>query len=207
MRRIPYFLIFLLLVSFSAFSQSQANNWYFGDGAGLNFSTATPTVLTDGQLDTLEGCATISDDNGNLLFYTDGITVYGADHTIIQNGTNLYGNPSSTQSAIIIPQPNTTGIYYIFTVDTRVQQEDINQGLNYSIVDFNTDPDGVVTTKNSKLLNYSSEKLSAVIKSCVTNSVWMVTLSTSNANPGIINTIYAYELNDSGLQTTPVNLV
>ena len=204
MRRIPYFLIFLLLVSFSAFSQSQANNWYFGDGAGLNFSTATPTVLTDGQLDTLEGCATISDDNGNLLFYTDGITVYGADHTIIQNGTNLYGNPSSTQSAIIIPQPNTTGIYYIFTVDTRVQQEDINQGLNYSIVDFNTDPDGVVTTKNSKLLNYSSEKLSAVIKSCVTNSVWMVTLSTSNANPGIINTIYAYELNDSGLQTTPV---
>ncbi|RXG16126.1 gliding motility-associated-like protein [Leeuwenhoekiella aestuarii] len=204
MRSIPFFLFFFLSVSINAFSQSQANNWYFGNGAGLNFSTATPTVLTDGQLNTLEGCATISDDDGNLLFYTDGITVYAADHSIMQNGTNLFGNPSSTQSAIIIPQPNTPGIYYIFTVDTRTQPDEVSEGLNYSIVDFNSNPDGVVTTKNNKLLNFSSEKLSAVIKSCVTNSVWMVTFSSASGNENLLNTIYAYELSNTGLNTTPV---
>ena len=195
-------LFFLSLAETSA--QSQANNWYFGNGAGLNFNNSTPQVLTDGQLNTLEGCATISDDSGVLLFYTDGQTVYTANHAVMNNGNGLYGNASSTQSAIIIPQPNTPGVYYIFTVDTRLRDTDVDDGLNYSIVNFNANPQGEVTVKNKKLLNFSSEKLSAVIKSCVTNSVWMVTFSSSSGNEAFMNTIYAYELNDSGIQTSPV---
>ncbi|MDP5043695.1 MAG: hypothetical protein NWQ06_01800, partial [Leeuwenhoekiella sp.] len=201
-QNVLYILFLLSVVQLNA--QSQANNWYFGKGAGLNFNNSTPQVLTDGQLDTLEGCATISDDNGSLLFYTDGQTVYTANHTVMINGTGLFGNASSTQSAIIIPQPNTPGIYYIFTIDTRLRETDKDDGLNYSIVNFNSNPQGEVTVKNRKLLNFASEKLSAVIKSCVTNSVWMVAFSSSNGNEEVISTLYAYELNDSGIQLTPV---
>ena len=193
-----------LLGMLNVCAQGQANNWYFGYGAGLNFSTGSPRALTDGSLYTLEGCATISDDDGNLLFYTDGITVYGANHSILTNGTGLFGNPSSTQSAIIIPQPDTPGIYYIFTVDTTTRQGETNEGVNYSIVDFTSDPAGVVREKNTPLLNYAAEKLSAVIKSCTDNSVWLVTLSSASGNQNFINTVYAFQLSSSGLDTTPV---
>ena len=193
-----------LLGMLNVCAQGQANNWYFGYGAGLNFSTGSPRALTDGSLYTLEGCATISDDDGNLLFYTDGITVYGADHSILTNGTGLFGNPSSTQSAIIIPQPDTPGIYYIFTVDTTTRQGETNEGVNYSIVDFTSDPGGVVREKNTPLLNYAAEKLSAVIKSCTDNSVWLVTLSSTSGNQNFINTVYAFQLSSGGLDTTPV---
>jgi hypothetical protein len=64
--------------------------------AGLNFSTCTPTVLSDGQVNTEEGVATISDANGSLLFYTDGIKVWNKLHQVMANGTGLMGHPSST---------------------------------------------------------------------------------------------------------------
>ena len=70
-------LLFLLNLLFTIvlFGQNQANNWYFGQNAGINFSNGIPVALDDGVLNTPEGCSTISDSNGNLLFYTDGIDV------------------------------------------------------------------------------------------------------------------------------------
>ncbi|HAX14531.1 MAG TPA: hypothetical protein DCX87_02865, partial [Leeuwenhoekiella sp.] len=204
MRQLILFGLIGLLLGSVARSQGQANNWYFGGGAGLNFSSGTPRALTDGSLYTLEGCASISDDDGNLLFYTDGSTVYGSDHSILQNGTGLFGNSSSTQSALIIPQPDTPGIYYIFTVDAVTRVGEVHQGVNYSIVDFTANPDGIVRDKNTRLLNYAAEKLSAVIKSCDDNSVWLVTLSSASGTQTTVNTFYAYQLSSAGLNTTAV---
>jgi len=207
LRKLPnWFNVFCacMLCSYgSIFSQGQANNWYFGYGAGLNFSTGNPQALTDGSLYTLEGCASISNENGSLLFYTDGITVYRADHSIMENGNGLLGNPSSTQSALIIPQPDTPGIYYIFTVDTSTSANDTNDGINYSIVDFTVNEEGVVRNKNTRLLNFAAEKLSAVIKSCTDTSVWLVTLSSDSGNAGFINTLYAFQLTSTGLNPVP----
>jgi hypothetical protein len=65
----------------------QNNIWYFGDKAGLDFNTEPPTVLEDGEINASEGCSVIADNNGNLLFYTDGITVWDKTHTAMPNGT------------------------------------------------------------------------------------------------------------------------
>ena len=65
----------------------QGNNWYFGAYAGLTFNTNPPTALTNGSLLSEEGCATMSDAQGNLLFYTDGQTVYNKNHLAMPNGT------------------------------------------------------------------------------------------------------------------------
>jgi len=113
--------IFLFSVSVSL-AQGEANIWYFGNNAGLDFNTSPPTPLLDGQIDTPEGCSTISDANGNLLLYTDGRTVWDRQHTIMPNGnyfggTGLHGDPSSTQSGLIVPHPILDDIFYIFTVD------------------------------------------------------------------------------------------
>lgn len=80
-----------LLLSCITFAQGEANIWYFGSQAGLDFSNGSPVALTDGQLNTDEGCATLSNAAGQLLFYTDGVTVYNKNHQIMLNGTGLMG--------------------------------------------------------------------------------------------------------------------
>ena len=207
-------LILLLLSSLAGHSQGPANNWYFGGGAGITFNTSPPTALNDGKLYTLEGCASISNDNGQLLFYTDGRVVYNRNGDIMENGTGLMGDQSSSQSAIIIPQPLSTTIYYIFTVDVLRFDDQNNiasNGVNYSIVDFSENPDGVVTSKNNRLLNYSAEKLSAVIKGCDSDTVWMVTLSSESTRLPLnidsaenLNTFYAYAVTPDGIDLLPV---
>jgi hypothetical protein len=84
-----YFLI--LFLSINLYSQKESNIWYFGEFAGLDFSNGAPLALTDGQIDTAEGCATISDANGQLLFYTDGKKVWNKNHQVMPNGTGLMG--------------------------------------------------------------------------------------------------------------------
>lgn len=125
----------------------------FWPGRGYFIETSPPTVLTDGNLNTLEGCSTISNDNGQLLFYTDGTIIYQADGSVMTNGNGLLGSSSSTQSAIIIPKPLDPTIYYVFTVDDVGQDvfdgPYVTDGINYSIVDFSTNPKGEVTQKTS----------------------------------------------------------
>ncbi|MGC6524600.1 MAG: T9SS type B sorting domain-containing protein [Flavobacteriaceae bacterium] len=115
-----------LLFSWLGFTQAEASHWYFGNGAGLIFDisagTVTPTADAASTINTIEGCSSISDVNGNLLFYTDGRNVWDKNHNIMPNadyasGTGLYGDPSSTSSGLIVPKPGNPNQYYIFTVD------------------------------------------------------------------------------------------
>lgn len=167
------FLFFILFVSLKSFSQGEASNWFFGNRAGIKFNADNSiTVLSINPnpiaINTSEGCSSLSDPNGNLLLYTDGRTVWDRNHVIMPNGnyyggTGLLGDPSSTQSGIIIPNSDNPNIYYIFTVDEPHQtnasiypnqftgtytegngamqtipdaDDGFNNGLNYSIVDI-----------------------------------------------------------------------
>ncbi|APY11948.1 hypothetical protein BWZ22_12225 [Seonamhaeicola sp. S2-3] len=201
-------LLFLLCAfSWGASSQRQASNWYFGYGAGIAFDLDSNSIntLNNGQLSTNEGCSSISDDAGNLLFYTDGTIVWNKNHSIMMNGSGLYGDNSSTQSAIIVPKPDDENIYYIFTVDTSVYENDPNNGFNYSVVDMTLDGGlGGVTQKNTNLLQLCSEKLTAVLKDCITKSIWVITLASENGTSDIYNTFHAFEVSNLGVSTTPV---
>lgn len=153
------FLLFTILISIS-FGQGEANIWYFGTQAGLNFNVNPPAPLTNGALSTAEGCAVISDAGGNLLFYTDGSTVWTQNHTVMANGTGLMGNSSSAQSAVIIPKPGSSTNYYIITVPVTG-----TVGMRYSEVDMtlNGGLGGVLAgNKNTFLFSPSSEKVTAV---------------------------------------------
>lgn len=199
------FFILSLTLCAQLWAQNQAANWYFGYGAGIKFDVASGTVnsVNNGSLSTNEGSTSISDENGNLLFYTDGSIVYNRNHQIMQNGSGLFGDSSSTQSALIVPKPDDVNIYYVFTVDNRLDGNDF--GLNYSIVDMTLAGGlGSVTNKNINLLEFCSEKISAVIKDCVTKSIWVITLASEDGGLGPINSYHAFEVNNSGVSTTPV---
>ena len=77
--------LFLFTIT-QSIAQREANIWYFGANAGLDFNSGAPVPLTNGQVNTAEGCSAISDSAGNLLFYTDGLWVYNRNHTSMPNG-------------------------------------------------------------------------------------------------------------------------
>ena len=126
--RIILLISFVFLFNGFSFSQSQTNIWYFGKHAGLDFNSGKPVPLTDGQINSFEGCATMSDSLGNLLFYTDGMKIWNAEHEIMPNGEEILGDTSSTESAIIIPQPGSLSKFYVITVLYYIFHKSLYQG-------------------------------------------------------------------------------
>ncbi|HFS68152.1 MAG TPA: hypothetical protein ENK67_08060, partial [Flavobacteriia bacterium] len=203
MKKIIVLLSFILLGISSINAQNQADNWFFGDHAGLNFSTGNPVPITGGALSTVEGCSSFSDENGNLLFYTDGITVYNRNNQVMPNGNNLGGNPSSTQSGLIVPSPTTQNIFYLFTVGTnQVGNTGFpqNAGFKYYTVDMNAagglgDVISGPVNLSGSLSNQWTEKVTAVeADGC--NGYWVVSL--------VNNKFYAYYIDGSGVAASPV---
>ena len=178
----------------SAYGQNEGNVWYFGSKAGISFNGSAPKPLTDGALSTLEGCATISDKKGNLLFYTDGVKVFNRNHKTMPNGTNLAGDPSSTQSGIIVPKPLYPNIYYVFTVDKEAQPK----GLQYSEIDMTMDGGlGDVKVKNQPVLSPVAEKLTAVQHENKID-IWVICHEWKS------DVFLAYLVTENGVSATPV---
>ncbi|TAE72410.1 MAG: OmpA family protein [Bacteroidetes bacterium] len=187
-----YFIYFIFHVCL--YAQGEANIWYFGENAGINFNDEKVKITKDGKLNTIEGCASICDENGSLLFYTNGIDVWNKEHTIMDNGEGLLGNKSSTQSAIIVQKPKQKNLYYIFTVDLY----DSKKGLNYCIVDINLDnKKGSIIEKNIPLVAPTAEKVTA-IRHKENNKVWIITHKWGG------NEFYAYLLTEKGLDANPI---
>src|SRR5437667_364418 len=108
-------LLACLFLSTHVFAQHQADNWYFGSYAGVSFASGVPVAITGGQLNTNEGSAALSDSNGNLLFYSDGYSIWDRTHTVMPNGSMLNGSSTCTQSALFVPYPGSDSLYYLFT--------------------------------------------------------------------------------------------
>src|SRR4030095_11618045 len=160
----------IIFHSTTCFAQHESDIWYFGSNAGIDFNSGSPVNLTNGQLSTIEGCASISDTAGNLLFYTDGITVWNKNHLVMSMGTGLHGGISSSQSAIIVTQPGNDSLYYIFTTGEMGAY-----GLEYSIVNINMQGGfGEVIVKNIVLVNNTNEKVTAT-KHSNGNDIWIIT--------------------------------
>jgi hypothetical protein len=189
-------LLLLLFVPVTSQGQNEANFWYFGGNAGMDFNGGPPVALTNGAMNTVEGCAAISDGTtGGLLFYTDGVTVYNRLHVAMTNGTGLMGNSSSTQSCIIVPQPGNANLYYVFTVDDIAGPN----GMRYSIVDMslNSGFGDVTGTKNVLMLSVCTEKLTTA---CHSNGddYWVITHGWNSSD------FYAWQISSAGLNATPV---
>jgi gliding motility-associated-like protein len=196
MLKVGRLILCLLITCTSVSAQREANVWYFGAYAGLDFNSGNPVALTNGKMRSYEGCASVCDAAGNLLFYTNGEMVFNKNHdSMLTNGT-LMGYNSSTQSSIIVPGPQGNGIYYIFTTDA--QEDAFANGLCYSIVDMGQNAGlGAVVSKNISLLPSTCEKLTAVADRSGTG-YWIVTHKWNS------NSFYAYHLTSSGLNSNPV---
>ena len=182
------------------YSQKETYNWYFGKNAGIVFDgTSLPVGLSGSVMNTAEACSSISDKNGNLLFYTNGVNAWDNTNVMMPNSTspNLMGNPSTSQT-LIVQQPGNDSLYYIFTND---QQASAN-GFRYSIVNMKLRSGMGEVELASKNISptpggLTTEKVTAV-KHRNKKDVWVIIHEWNS------NVFRAYLLTDTGLNA-PVN--
>ncbi len=194
------FIVIILVFAFQNSFAQQNNIWYFGRMAGLSFAPSgvqpIPAVLTDGAMTTNEGCSSICDNNGNLLFYSNGVTIYNRLHQVMVNGDNLMGNTSSVQACVIVPVPGNDSLFYIFATDAL--ENGFANGYTYSIINMKMDNgNGQVITKNSLLWASCSERMVAV-RHANGRDVWLIT------NDKDSNIFRSWLINCSGLQPNPI---
>jgi gliding motility-associated-like protein len=175
-------------------AQGEASKWYFGEYGGLDFSSGNP-IAVPGMTDTYEGTASISDAAGNLLFYTDGMTVWNRNHQAMPNGTGLAGDFSSTQSALIVPKPGSSSIYYVFTTDNQAEPG----GLCYSEIDMTLEGGNgdVTANKNILLHNLTTERITAV-RHCNNSDIWVISHDFGS------NKFRVFKVTAAGVSAAPV---
>lgn len=195
-------LLTLLLRTTVAYAQDRSGtHWYFGQRAGMTFVSGNVDVLADGQLRTNEGCAAVSDPvTGELLFYTDGVTVWNRLHDPMPNGRDLNGDVSTSQSALIVPVPGSSTQYYIFNA-APITSSDLRERcfcLYYSVVDMSLDAGfGEVTTKNVQLWQDITEHVTAAAD-CRDDGWWVIVRS------GITRDFYSFRVERGRIDPVPV---
>ena len=192
MKKISFLLCVFSLYGFCIQAQNECNKWLFGNNGGLDFNSGSPLPFAGGQTFTSEGSASVADALGNLLFYTDGVTVWDKTHAIMPNGTGPLGGYSSSQSAMILLLPGSSTLYYVFTVGQTFAD------FNYSIVDMTLNGgNGDVTVKNTLVSTSVCEKLCSVRKP---NGIdfWII------VHDAMTDEFDAYTFTSAGINPVPV---
>jgi hypothetical protein len=186
--------ITFVLSFYTCSAQPENYNWFYARNISLNFSSGLPVYMPGSAMWAHEGCASISDAFGNLLFYSNGIKVWDKNNNLMPNGFELNGSFSSTQSTLIVKKPLSNNLYYIFTTDA------INDsiGFCFSIVDMNLNNGlGDIVVKNTLVRNSISEKLTG-IRHCNGIDFWILVHDKNT------NSFYNYKLSSNGLSDFPI---
>ncbi len=169
-------------------------NWYFGYNSSVSFATGIAVAQNPSSIHTDEASAAISDNTGNLLFYTDGKSVWNSTHVPMTNGNNtLNGSNNSTgaistsQGVVIVPKPGVANHYYVYT-QSDVGTPTVIRGISQYEVDMST-PGGMVmsTTPSNPTQNYASCESQIAIPHCNGTDYWLIVKPKNNTQSGLIN--------------------
>jgi len=144
------FFLLCLAVNLVAIGQLHDNTWITGWsllGGGTKWDVSNHTL----SYDSIPICAGISnasmsDAQGNLLFYTNGFQVVNRYNEIMENGDSLNygqvyqnypGNPNIL-GCLALPNSQNSNLYYLFTEKMEYTNSSVAQPieLNYYIVDI-----------------------------------------------------------------------
>jgi hypothetical protein len=162
-------LLFLLSFKLSLFAQEtesccmptkRAHKWIYGAGHQIDFSLEPPKVtFFDPQpipdpvwYSRIPSQNSIADENGNLLFYTDGKHCYDRNHQIMPNGFFVFvpneilnNDPYykySSEITMVVPKPGSSTTYFIFGVVEQSVcilgplQPQTRTFLSYAVIDM-----------------------------------------------------------------------
>ena len=192
--------LFALLVfcSLNYFGQNlEGSHWYWGpQGIGLKFDPF-PAPNTNGVLagDMLR--ATISDESGNLILYSNGNELRNGEHLTVLNSTSSLSNISTVGKSLLTKLPQSDSLYlYSFTASTTANIA----SSYYSIIDITANNDTGAVIPNSKeisILDSVSIKIS-ILEHINGEDFWLIFHSYEG------NTFYSFLVDSSGVDTSPV---
>lgn len=195
--------------------QPQNNVWVFGKRTGWDFSQIPPAVIPtalpvypyNNRLGNYSAC--VSDAQGDLLFYTEGNTIWGKDHRIMPNGRNLSGlgvvrdvvYPTSPR-ALIVPKPGSAFLYYVFSVTTFAMGASLNcaqvQRLSYCVVDMRLNNGLGDVVQGQKAIGLDSPVSGWNVVRGDDCNVWLLTHARDT------NLFKAWNITDKGIDPNPV---
>jgi gliding motility-associated-like protein len=192
------------------------SNWFAGQSQMISFGdsgTTSATVTTQASTHTAyESSASASDEEGNLVIFTNGRTLWdasGTEVTLAGGGplTLLTGGEialastgSAVQGVFITKHPLNSTDYYIFTTDDAIggRQNGITNGFNYYVYDKATNTCSGAT----RLGNYRTTEQVAGTFHKNGIDIWIVTHESTVDN--VNKNFNAYLLECGGLTATPV---
>jgi uncharacterized protein (TIGR02145 family) len=205
-RIIKYFIVITLfsLINFELFSQGEFNIWYFGLHAGISFNYNPPIALSDNNPMGLMATSTISDSLGNLMFYSDGKSIYDKYLNLMPHGNGLGGQSWAPEGVLAVQKLDDDSSYFLFTVDLyQWPYNSPHSGLQYSIINMRLNNNlGDIDTNKKNISLYSGYLASHAmtgIRAHNNKDVWIVVRIQDSTNH------YAsYKISSTDLDTIPV---
>jgi hypothetical protein len=215
MKRKLFILLLLLIHQVSLNAQFTNNNWCFGDSAGIRFDS-TISFFKCGTGFT-RGTASISDSNGNLIFYgsssntTNNNTgqirmgkLFNKLHTKLVNGDTLVGG-EWYHDMLILPKSVIDSTFYVFVAGVVVP----DTGLWYSIVDMKLQGGlGQVVQKNVRYETHPVQDMLAAVKHGNGRDWWLITRRwRAGGTFPTNNEFWIYLIDSTGIHPLPVQYV
>lgn len=205
----PLFVAFAWLVLFASplEAQNQYNVWYFGFNqmpnvptAGLDFNGGAPVALLNSAMNFTEGCASWCDSGGNLVFYSNGDSLFDRNHNVTPNGRFPMSCVSSMQNTVFVPVAGDTNTLYLF-INAGKPTADVNGVLAYCRLDRQANGGfGDVVSPLDTLVMGTSERVTA-LKHCNGLDHWVVT------HIDATDTFYSYRVTPCGIVDTVISKV
>lgn len=212
-------LFFLSLCSFVGFNQNEfAFHWFSNEETHIDWSNQSPAFLFVADYYGFEGNVTYSDENGNLLFYSnqgDVNTITGYSKIWNRNGDvmpsgdiqNGLGCLSSRAGGVVIPDFTNPDVYHIFTTDCAERltfNPPLYKGLSRSTVDMSLDNgNGDLVNVDVHIFGDTITPLGENLRITHDNTgegYWLITHGIHFTNDPIPNdTFYVFHYDTSGI--------
>lgn len=204
-RRSAFVALALALVWTSARAQNEKNNWIFGHHVYTTFGQSS--YSGNPGIDSYEACSSISDAAGNLLFYTDGVSVWNKLDLVMPaaQATHLQGDTEG--QVLIVPKPQSgCNEYFIFTTDSAFNSANQHPTLKYSVVKMNASTgnglgDIDATAQNVLLQQNVSEQIAAVADG--TGGYWVMAHGSGLHLAPNNDRFYSFHVTSSGITLGP----
>ena len=176
--------ILLTIIGLSnAISQplNKRSHWLFGKHAHIDFSNGAPQIKTDNPFDKYTDLVSISDENDQLLFFTDGEKVYNGNFKEVAN-LDIEGQ---LRDVIVLPTTK-DGVYHIFTISKG--------DLHHNKYDVSKE----ALVGKTKILAFNCSSSMTAIQHCYSGKYWLIVPTATD------NSINSYYVHDNSI-SAPVN--
>jgi hypothetical protein len=191
------------------------SNWFFGDGILASFENGNMVFNNVNETNqthkAYEGASVISDNQGEILMYTNGLKIWDKQGNLIQDNL-ISGNEngatiasSAAEGVLFVKHPLNNDKAYLFTTDDALTPDPGN-GVNYYEVDLitKTVTNGPVRLNDASGQPYKSTEHSAATLHTNGLDIWVVFFEDDDIND---SRLFSYRVNRTSINPVPVESV